>query len=138
LHNSTYDDSISSSFDSYSFEKSINPNVNYQLEYRVKTINNLEIATPLYDIILQEALTPESNIEIKSILNFDNAYIDLFLNTNNDISTGAFIISRTDNKSNYSDWITLMNLSLNNNKIKDEFIYRDYCIEHGVTYIYAI
>lgn len=138
LHNSTYDDSISSSFDSYSFEKSINPNINYQLEYRVKTINNLEVATPLYDIILQEALTPESNIEIKSILNFDNAYIDLFLNTNNDISTGAFIISRTDNKSNYSDWITLMNLSLNNNKIKDEFIYRDYCIEHGVTYIYAI
>ena len=34
LHNSTYDDSPSSSFDIYGFESSIVPNLKYQLEYK--------------------------------------------------------------------------------------------------------
>lgn len=138
LHNSTYDDSPSSSFDIYGFETSITPNLKYQLEYKVRTINNLEIATQLYDIIQQEALLPECNIEIKPILNFNNAYIDLYLTTNRDLANGAFTISRTDNTSNYSNWVTLTNLSLSNKIFKDEFVYRDYSIEHGITYIYAV
>ena len=138
LHNSTYDDSPSSSFDIYGFESSIVPNLKYQLEYKIRTINNLEVATELYDIVQQEALLPECNIEVKPVLNFNNAYIDLYLTTNRDPANGAFAISRTDNTSNYSNWVTLTNLSLNNKILKNEFIYRDYSIEHGITYIYAI
>lgn len=138
LHNSTYDDSPSSSFDIYGFETSIIPNLKYQLEYKVRTINNLEVATKLYDIIQQEALLPEYDIEVNPILNFNNAYIDLYLTTNRDSANGAFAISRTDNTSNYSNWVTLTNLSLNNKIFKNEFVYRDYSIEHGITYIYAI
>jgi hypothetical protein len=116
----------------------LEPNTLYQLDYKIKTINNLEASTEKYDIMLQEGIWPETDFSITGKLNFDNAYVDLFLNTKNNSASGAFIISRTDSKSNYSDWITLTNLSVRHHVFNNEFIYRDYSIEHGVKYIYSI
>jgi hypothetical protein len=51
--------------------------------------------------------------------------------------TGNYVITRTDERSNYGVWEDISYLAYFNHKMSDELIFTDFTIESGIRYKYA-
>jgi hypothetical protein len=86
---------------------------------------------------------PNICAKLSATLNDVEGYIQLSLIGQGELldslRSGSFILLRSSSKDNYDTWeqLTEFQLSLYDPK-KDKDIYRDYVIEQGVDYIYAI
>lgn len=112
---------------------------NYYIQFLVKTIGLIELDTGLYQIVQGEPIPPpsEHTVVIDASLNYDNGYIDINMkHYNNSLMTGKYVLSRASSKDNFKSWNEIMRFTLNK-EIKKE-IWKDFTIEQGVQYKYAI
>lgn len=135
--------------DQYRFKKILSYDINnptyYRVRYSVRTQNLWEGSTGDYDfsIILSSR---DDLVGIKFTGQSDNeeGVNELFLSPRNDdtplVLTGNYVISRTDEKSNFSVWedIKYFTFTAENFGYKGELLFTDYTIESGIQYQYAL
>lgn len=143
LHNSSEDEKIGESSDSFTFNKDLVINKNYSIQYIVKTINGLTIKSNRYRIMQKETIDPEIYVDIDAKLNSDNAYIEVGLVGHKDefgveyTATGSFVIRRASDEDNFTQWKTVLLFRLNGHT-PSKWSWKDFAIEHGKSYRYAI
>lgn len=147
LHNSTIknsnEDDLSSSYDSYTFETPLIKNQIYYIQYGVKTINNLEIYTPLLSCMD----TDTGITDIHSILYaenmFDDGYIKLFFDENSfqdreDFNRAISIeVSRAEKTDGYNSWRVIKKVYFSNLQKVLDWSFKDFTIEQGMWYKYS-
>ena len=112
---------------------------NYYIQFLVKTIGLMELDTGLYQIVQGEPIPPppEHTVVIDASLNYDNGYIDINMkHYNNSPMTGKYVLSRASSKDNFKSWNEIMRFTLNKETKKE--IWKDFTIEQGVQYKYAV
>ena len=160
LHNSSNDINTYSSYDEYKFQKVIEENEVYYVEYKIITVNGLEINSPQYKIIAQASIKSKifDYIDLKAENNFDNGLILLKLVKKDNVSinsipalSGTYLISRaekneaeTDEDKQFLDWKDLFSFQYSNKILFNEktneieLNNKDFTIEQGKIYKYAI
>jgi hypothetical protein len=109
----------------------------------IETNNGLKINSPTYKIIKKNSINSTLKAEIKTFLNYENGYIQIYLDgkkdkTGNEIPVkGSFILSRSSEKNNYQKWEEVLRFNLVSQRpsIKS---FEDFTIEQGVKYKYSI
>lgn len=143
LHNSFEDINRYSSRDTFTLTKDLIDNQAYYIEYIVKTINNAEFSSGRYKIVNKTTVNPKIEATLAATLNYDNGYIDVRLVGKLDAdgvehtATGQFVLKRGSSKDNYTEWNTILTFRLNGSK-PSRWLYRDFTIEHGYNYKYAL
>lgn len=134
--------------DTYTFTAPMQDDKLYYIQYGVRTINNLEVYSPLYPVF--QALTDNTELEatLTAENNFDNAYIELKLALNQDITintpwpksgSNSYIsiqIERASKTTNYQDWSILKKVAFLNYKEVVNWSFKDFTIEQGHHYLY--
>lgn len=143
LHNSENDITAYESYDSFSLPQDIDINQTYYIRYCVTTQNGLKLYTPKYRIMKKMSIDPEISAKLNAQLNFDNGYIQLdlegTLDENNMESpvTGAFLLARSCEDSNYMIWEDLYRFKLAA-EFPTRILWKDFTIEQGKHYMYSI
>lgn len=143
LHNSYEDVEIGSSKDEFTFTKDLIINKNYTIQYIVKTINGLTVKSNRYRIMQKESIDPDIRVDIIAKNYPDNGYIEVSLKGHKDEVgveynvTGSFVIKRASNLDDYSKWDTILYFKANG-KTPSKWTWKDFSIQHGLTYKYAI
>lgn len=128
------------SVDNFTYNKDIDYINNYYIEYEVTTMHNLSIKSQKYQIV--QGYMPDIDLKVKleATLNAENAFIELTLmdqrESQDDLQSGNYKIVRAEDTDNYQEWIELFDFQLNGDLSK--FKYKDFLIEQGKTYQYAI
>ena len=138
LHNTLNDSDSRTAKETFVVIKDLPKNKIYYLTYKVTTRNGLEATSERYRIVNKTKSENEFQGNITAELNSENAYIDIDLEASDEYAneTGHFVISRT--ASNEPDvWRELYRFDLNR-EIPSRHIWKDFTIEQGVTYTYAI
>ena len=137
--------------DQHRFKTSLlyNPNapITYSVVYQIKTFNLYEAASDLYSFQLA---IQQPNPSLQNVMKFEfesdneEGLVSLWLKSKNDKDdlnlTGNYILSRTSEKSNFLLWedIKYFNWTLEKFKGSGEIVFKDYTIESGIQYKYAI
>lgn len=143
LHNSFEDENVFSSHDEYVLKKDLIINKNYTIQYTIKTNNGLVEKSHKYRIMQKETIDPEIRARLIATLNHNNAYVDLSLIGEKDkygaeySATGSYVIRRASNKDNFTEWDSILFFRLNG-QAPSRWLWKDFTIEHGYTYKYAI
>ena len=143
LHNSYNDIEIGKSEDKYTFTKELIINKNYTIQYVVKTINGLIVKSNRYRIMQKESVEPDIKVDVIAENHPDNGYIEVTLKGHRDevnveyIATGSFVIKRASNIDDFSQWQSILFFRLNG-QTPSKWSWKDFSIEHGYTYKYAI
>lgn len=144
LHNTYEDESPVSSRDIYTIKLSLEPSVLYKIQYSICTNNNLEASTPKYYMMNAESVDSTLEATLHAELNYDNAYVAVYLTgdinaaTNKEKSaSGSFVLSRASSDTGFNIWTMVHDFQLKN-QLPSNFLFKDFAIEHGVTYRYAI
>lgn len=145
LHNTSLDTNMEYSQDVFYLNKDIAYDTIYYIQYSIITMNGLEMTTPKYRLIRRELIDSSLNIDISTTLNLEGGYIDIRLvNKANelglyDLITGAFMLLRASEDSEYMEWEEVSRFKLNESiPSSDHVIFRDYTTMQGKKYQYAI
>ena len=159
LHNSSNDINAYSSYDEYKFQRTIEKNKRYYIEYKITTVNGLEISSSKYEIAAETSAPSnlsEMGIKLEAENNFDNGFVLLKLTTDKEdfknipAVSGTYLVSRaeknaaeTDKDKQFLDWKDLFSFQYSNTKLFEttntiELENKDFTIEQGKTYKYAI
>lgn len=144
LHNSYEDTSLTETMDRYVLKYAIQEDIVYRIRYSVITNNNLQVNSPAYLVMNSKSIDPELRAKLRATLDYNNACIDLELIGEKDPNTGkeyaasgSFLLTRASSLDNYSSWMTISNFKLTG-ELPSAFLFRDYTIEQGATYIYSL
>ena len=150
LHNSIVNTVVSEAvaldktLDQYTYITPLEDNSEYFIQYGVRTINNLEIYSPLYPCYSSKLRDPNLLIELKAENNFDEAYIKLHF----DLTNGATVltnlaepvsleISRATQMSGFTDWRPIKKAYFVSYSELANFELKDFSIEQGIVYKYC-
>ena len=142
-HNSYEDTETTSSIDIYNIKYALQKNITYRVQYSIITNNNLTVDSFKYLVMESDSIDAEIKATLEAKLNYDNACIDLgLIGKKNalggeDAITGVFILQRASSLDNYATWTTISNFRLTG-QLPSTFLFRDYTIEQGATYLYSI
>lgn len=134
-------DALFQSIDTYSFKTNLIPNLEYKIQYFVKTINNLEVESPQYTCMAVEGVRPEITAKFVATNIFEEGYIQLHFYANeyiDDRARGNYIIMRTDNRSSYQNWDEIKKVSFLLSQKLSNWEFRDFTVEQGIYYKYSI
>lgn len=149
LHNNTinptnsFSASLETSIDTYAFSYAAQIGDTYSVEYGVRTINNLESFSPLYTCLDVPVLNSNFHMDLVATNNFEEAYIALNLSKNHnylnaELSNPVSIeICRAEKTDNYASWVTLQRLYFSSYGLALKWVYKDFTIEQGISYIYC-
>ena len=143
LHNSSNDMELYESYDSFSVPQELEVDKSYYIQYKIKTINNLELSTPKYRIMKKTSIETEMEATMSATLNYENGYVDIDLvGTKNQFGletpvTGAFLITRACSDNDYSIWNEISRFKLQAQN-PSRWLWRDFTVEQGKSYKYAI
>lgn len=143
LHNSQNDEESYTSYDSFTYASDLPLDTTYRIQYSVTTTNGLTVSSPKYKIAQKTTLEPNLNADINITTNYENGYINIDLvgykNENNELiaTTGAFLLSRTSQDSNFTEWIEISRFKFANT-IANGLLWTDFTVEQGKTYQYSI
>lgn len=143
LHNSFTDENGYSSIDKFVLHKDLIENEIYKIQYVVNTTNNTTFTSPMYKIAQKTTVNPEIQATLSASMNYNNGYIDIKLVGEKDANgqeypaTGRFVLKRGCSKDNYTEWNTIFKFELNG-KYPSRWLWRDFTVEHGYNYKYAL
>ena len=145
LHNSTLDelDTLDQTVDFYTFKLSLDNLIggSYGLQYKVKTINDLEVKSEIYNVASFGVDPPILTGSLSAVNIFEEGYVALFLVP--DSQDGAFSssvtieIQRAEYKDGYTTWYTMKQAYFEQNAPIQTYEFRDMTIEQGVKYKYC-
>lgn len=135
-------DGVTDSVDQFRFKYMLTNNEYYTVTYQIITVNGYEAeATPYTFLATRTYYTSLENVELsvddQSEFCQENGCLRIKLNTPIDLS-GCFVLTRTDEKSNYTIWEDLQYFLFHRESFDFDVIYDDYTIESGIKYKYAI
>lgn len=141
LHNSDNDTETNEQIDVWEVKTSLPQDIVYQIYYKVKTNNNLEVSSASYLITNTDTvdLNIYSDLVIKN--NQDEGYNSIILQGKGveKYINGQFILLRSSDEGDFKSWTQYTKFLLNNwNAQKSGEICKDFAISQGVTYKYAI
>ena len=143
LHNRLEDINSYESVDRWSLNRELEKDKSYYIQYIVTTLNGMAIGSPKYRIMQKRSIESNLKAKLDVSLNFDNGYIDLNLIGNFDEDgieepeSGSYLISRASSKDKFTVWNKIYNFTLQAEK-PSRWLWRDFTVEQGVTYIYSI
>ena len=158
LHNTSINTIASESLqynettDTYSFTSSLINNAEYYIQYGVRTINNLEIYSPMYTCIQNSEEAQDLDMSLVAENNFEEGYVELYLRRNGDVnaktdSAISIEIDRAEvgyseywNNLNDYTWHTLRKFYFAKDTYYsdiEQIVFKDYTIEQGVRYLYC-
>lgn len=145
LHNINSDTNLDFSEDRYQLNNDVEYEKMYYVQYSVTTSNGLSLSSPKYKMVQREYIDPELYRTISLRKNFDEGYIDVLLDGEENENgvypfiTGSFILVRAEESTNYTEWQELKRFKFNYEAPSSGyFLYRDYLLEQGKNYKYAI
>lgn len=150
VHNVNNDTDPEENVDHWEIITDLKPDIKYYVKYSAITTNNYHAESDRVEIQYFETIEP--NLEDCYFLvdnNFEEGYNRVYLkrlksaNNRNIAVYGNFVLLRASFKDNYKTWEKLFDFQLYNWKYKNNSdniyeIYKDYLIEQGVSYKYAI
>lgn len=148
LHNNANDTSAAASQDRWEIQTSLESDMPYVIKYKVTTINNYTPGEVTVNLNYYETIPPrieEAVLKVEN--NFEEGYNRIYLyrdhsTTNNLYVRGNFYLLRASHKDNYTQWDKIADFQIYNwkysNTKKIFEVYKDYFIEQGVSYRYAI
>lgn len=136
-----YQDNDYVSINDIIYEKDLPKNEICTIIYHVKTINGLEFSSPAYKIMQRKLIPMDFKGKIVATENSEDGYVDISLigkqiDGIQEISYGKFILAREDSL-DPGNWEELIRFKLNYEH-PTKNIFRDFTVEHGKTYTYAI
>lgn len=140
----TYDDvSSRESHETFVIPNELESNKSYYLTFTVTTNNGLVVESARYRIIKAGTVLPDMDVTLSANLNYEEGFVDLIL-TNNLIAdnstekkvTGMFYILRAASNDDWA-WRDMGSFTLQA-QIPSRRLWKDYSIEQGVKYRYAI
>lgn len=155
LHNTSIDNvatealSLDATTDNYSFNTALNTNEEYWIQYSVRTINNLEVSSTLYNIAEVDTGPSLLNVNLYAENYFDDGFIELRFTDAREDSTElsepvSLEILRAEKTDNYLSWRLITELYVSNYVYaighqgeNDGWYFRDFTVEQGVTYKYC-
>lgn len=137
IHKSEVDDLITDTYyDSWKITKELPLEISFDVYYTVTSIHNLVTVSNKLNLIRQKTVTPELyGATLKVENNFEDGYVKICLNPGEmNLITGYFEILRQEAD---NEWQKILNIKLNNSDIS-KLDWKDFSIEQGKTYKYAI
>lgn len=143
IHNNSKDNcqEFVESRDTWTIRKNLTPNKSYKIGYSVTTLNGYNTQEVYSTITVRENISPKIHASLSAINKPDDGYIEISLVGNKDDArvTGSFVLLRSSSENDFDTWDDLGNFELfnwNANTVK--FIHRDYAVQQGQYYKYAI
>lgn len=140
LHNVDYDtvkNNTRTSVHDFKLKYELEPNIRYIIQYGITTVNGYQQNSSPYQIIKAGELPSIFQGKLLATQDSyakDNGYVLLSLN-NEKPTCGTFIIERTqDNR----EWTELTSFSITNISDMNNFTWKDWSVEQGVKYTYAL
>ena len=141
LHDASADDASGQACDKFIVSKVLNPTKIYTVQYIVTTQNGLVVKSPRYQIRRGKEIAAGIEADLKAKNNYDNGYIDItlyFAHPTKNIK-GQFQLLRYSNLDDYSTETIIQTFLIDDNASNHEYyLYRDFTVQQGVTYSYAI
>lgn len=143
LHNRSNDVEIDQSYDTYELAKDLPVDVAYRIKYTITTNNGLTLSTPKYRIVQKASIPPEILATLSISCNYENGYIDVNLVGDKDEynletpATGAFLLSRSSEDSNFTEWDEISRFKLAA-QAPSRQLWRDFTVEQGKKYQYSL
>ena len=141
LHNSDNDTEVNEQVDVWETKVSLPQDIVYQIYYKVKTNNNLEVSSASYLITNTDTVDLNINSNLVVENNQDEGYNSIMLQGKGEEKyiNGQFILLRSSDEDDFKSWTQYTKFLLNNwNAQKSEEICKDFAISQGITYKYAI
>lgn len=140
MHNTLNDAAGSSATENFTFTKALQPKVTYNLVYQTVSVNGLQVNSKTYRIVDKNDSVLVLPVTLQAYADTDDGYIDVFFRAKpgqtNPVLTGYYVLSRrASNKPD--EWIQITTFTMNNTKAV-RHLYRDFNIEQGITYTYAV
>lgn len=132
LHNSDNDTEFNISSDIFEYNYDLMGS--YAIQYSVKTINNLEIATEKYTVSSQN-FKILNGIELIPIQDSDNGYISIFLKVSEALEAQDFVLQRHNRDKDIKE--NIANISIEKITSIAE-IFKDFTYEQGYHYQYSL
>lgn len=144
IHHSYNDESNRESHETFVIPEELTANQSYYLTFSVTTNNKMTVHSPQYRIIKAGTVMPDMDVTLSANLNQEEGFVELILHNNQTDAggkaerkvTGMFYIMRAASNEGYA-WREMGNFILQA-QIPSRQLWKDYTIEQGVTYIYAI
>lgn len=153
IHDSTTDQTTTSSTDSWIVNQALEEGVYYNIQYRVTTMNGLVAQTQGYNILAKDSIDPNLPCELIAIPSYEDGCISLYLRpTASKTITGSFVLSRSSSEDNYSTWNEIYRFAYQGVAmapratttppskwdVNDIPIWEDFTTKQGHHYIYAL
>lgn len=141
VHDNSKDKDFDKSTDTWTVRKNLDANVIYEIEYNITTVNGLEKSSGRHVIIESETKAPNVHADLHATNYFDDGYILVKLegDQSGTLVNGKFILMRSSSEDNYESWYELTKFDLSNwSSSTDKVICKDYTVQQGLSYIYAI
>lgn len=155
IHNASKDTEANISYDSYTLTKDLEEYVHYSIQYVVTTGNNLVACSPRYlitktaekkidlqiEIIIPDIESSDNKEVEQALLNKEEGYFTVGLKFNQTTSIqGQYRILRADSLSNYNIWTEMAKFKIDDYIQAGSYywMFDDFTVQHGVSYIYAI
>ena len=131
--------------DSYSFKTAIPVDVDHYIQYGVRTINNLEVYSPMYTVVEPGIGGSTFSVNLNAENNYEEGYIELSLELNEGVEIDAeddsievsIEILRSELTDDFSSWRSLKRVYFSSYEDALVWKFRDMTIEQGVTYRYC-
>lgn len=142
LHNTSYDVENYESSEEFLFEGELEENKYYYIQFVVTTSNNMIVKSKRYRITARDSIEPQLKADLIANLQFEDGHVDLYLKGHKNaggtetVTSGNFVILRmADNKPGI--WNEVNTFSIQS-QMPSRLLWRDFTIEQGVTYTYAV
>lgn len=142
LHNASTDTSATESEDKWTMDLALDLNKEYNIEYKVKTLNNFEASSVKYRIMEIDSKNLDHlhiNLVAKNIT--DEGYVEISLTPKDNIIKkikGHFILMRSSSKNNFQSWNEIYRFDMVNETAVNKHLWNDFSVEQGITYRYSI
>ena len=135
-------DSVANSVDSHRFKTVLQNDQYYTVIYSIITVNGYEAQAKSYTFQCVRSYYAElQNVSIRiddaDTYCRENGCIRIYL-TSADVLNGSFVLTRSDERSNYQVWEDLQFFVYNRREFDDFLMYTDFTIESGIKYKYAL
>lgn len=141
LHNSLNDTAGNSAHESFTFTKALTVNATYYVQWQTESVSGLRINSAKYRVADKNNTPLKLPVTLQAYADEEDGFIDVFFRLKKGQSekstlTGYYTLSRmASNASN--QWVELATFTFNKSAAV-RHLWRDFNIEQGITYTYAI
>lgn len=138
IHNHDNDDQSGISYERLNLTKTLEPGKKYYVTFHCKTINEIEMTSARLQIIPNGGYSIDLKLDLNADLDFNNGRIKIVLSSPTlSKLTGRYKLARADSKTNFNDWVEILEFNLKKQKLPSS-LYYDNTIEQGIFYQYAV